>query len=178
MLRDFIDSIAKFIARMKKNQIINIRDSNIVKVNIGSGLSVAEGWINVDVGLNALLSKWPRPIHKILYRFSCAKKQSSKDHYCDIIEKHIFVYHNLLYGLPFPDESIDYLYSLHFFEHLFKENAVRLLKEAFPALKQGGIIRICVPDLEKAIKLYQQGKKEDALAYFYSPLKPGYLGYH
>lgn len=127
---------------------------------MGCGLSVTEGWINIDIGLSALCSKQPRLIHKILYHFSGAKEQYSEDQYCKIIEKHVFVHHNLLYGLPFPDESIDYLYSSHSLEHFFKDDADKFLKEAFRVLKKDGIIRICVPDLGKAITLYQQGKKK------------------
>ena len=134
MLRDFADLIAKFIAWIKKNQRINIRKTNIAKVNIGCGLSVADGYINIDVGPSALLSKWPRLIHKILYRFSSGKDRYSQDQYCEIIENHIFVHHNLVYGLPFPDESIDYLYSSHSLEHFFKDDAVKLLKETFRVL--------------------------------------------
>jgi predicted SAM-dependent methyltransferase len=52
------------------------------------------------------------------------------------------------------------------------------LKEAYRVLKGGGIIRTCVPDLEYVISLYQKGNKEQALQYFFTTSKSGYLSHH
>jgi len=114
----------------------------------------------------------------MLYRISGSKQYYSQQEYCDILQNHIFVHHNVEYGLPFPDESVDYLYSSHLLEHLSKEDANKLLKEAYRVLKKGGVIRICVPDLEYAISLYQEGDKEKALHYFFATSKSGYFSRH
>ena len=47
---------------------------------------------------------------------------------------------------PIPDNSIEYIYSAHFFEHINDETAYNLLKESKRVLKPGGIIRIILPD--------------------------------
>ena len=51
-------------------------------------------------------------------------------------------------SLPFADESFDFVYSEHFFEHLFLDEAVALLKECERVMRPGAVIRTCVPDAE------------------------------
>ena len=48
----------------------------------------------------------------------------------------------------------------------------------YRVLKKDGIVRICVPDLEYAISLYQKGHKEQALHYFFTTSKSGYFSRH
>jgi len=61
---------------------------------------------------------------------------------------------NILKGLPFSNDSFDAVYSSHFIEHLSKNNAIYVLKEAIRVLKKDGIIRIVVPDLENICREY------------------------
>ncbi len=51
-------------------------------------------------------------------------------------------------SLPFASESFDFVYSEHFFEHLFLDEAVALLKECERVMRPGAVIRTCVPDAE------------------------------
>ena len=74
---------------------------------------------------------------------------------------------NILSGLPFENNSFDAAYSSHFFEHLHKEDAKFVIKEAYRILKKDGILRIVVPDLEnicreyiKSIDLYHQNEED------------------
>jgi predicted SAM-dependent methyltransferase len=48
--------------------------------------------------------------------------------------------------LPFSDGSVDRIYSAHSLDHLQYEDAIRLLKESYRILKNGGTFSICVPD--------------------------------
>ena len=50
--------------------------------------------------------------------------------------------------LPFEDNNIDYIFSEHFFEHLFFDEALALFKECHRILKPGCLIRTCVPDAD------------------------------
>ncbi|MFY7789125.1 MAG: class I SAM-dependent methyltransferase [Thermoflexibacteraceae bacterium] len=56
--------------------------------------------------------------------------------------------------LPFDDNSVTMIYSEHVLEHIFKEDALVLLKEFHRVLKKGGIARIGVPDAEIYFKAY------------------------
>jgi SAM-dependent methyltransferase len=49
--------------------------------------------------------------------------------------------------LPHADGSIDYVYTSHFLEHLSRDDAGKLIREAFRVLKPGGLVRVVVPDL-------------------------------
>ncbi len=153
--------------------------SSLVKINLGCGLAVAKGWINVDGSLNALMAHWPRAIHKMLYRASGANRYYTCDQYCSLLEDHQFVHHNLSYGIPFADESVDFVYSSHFLEHLHRQDALHLLQESFRVLKPGGLTRVGVPDLAYAIAMYSAGKKEKMLSdYFFVDDKDSYYARH
>jgi predicted SAM-dependent methyltransferase len=56
--------------------------------------------------------------------------------------------------LQFDDNSFDFIYSEHFFEHLFADEAIALLAECHRILKPKGVIRIVVPDAD--LRTYAQ----------------------
>ena len=149
-----------------------------VKVNLGCGLTVAPGWINIDASINALISNWPRPLLNYFYGISGSRKHYSAEHYCQVLSSHYFVHHNCKYGIPLPDASVDYVYSSHMLEHMYIVEGQRLLGEAGRVLKKGGVIRVCVPDLEFALSLYQGGQKQKAMQYFFSRGPSGELFTH
>jgi predicted SAM-dependent methyltransferase len=60
-------------------------------------------------------------------------------------------------GLPFPDDSLQGVYSSHLAEHLSTEKIRRLFSECYRVLKHGGALRIVVPSLEYAVQAYIQG---------------------
>ncbi len=147
-------------------------------VNLGSGLTVAPGWIHVDGSLNALVSRLPEALLKILYQWSDNRQWFSQEQYVRILTEHRFVHHRLQYGVPLGDNTVDVIYSSHALEHIFLEEAQALLQDAYRALKEGGLIRLAVPDLEHALRLYQSGAKEQALEFFFSRNRSGYLNHH
>ena len=50
--------------------------------------------------------------------------------------------------LEFEDNTFDFIFSEHFFEHLFLDESVELLEECYRILKPHGVIRIVVPDAD------------------------------
>jgi predicted SAM-dependent methyltransferase len=62
--------------------------------------------------------------------------------------------HNLLKGIPYPDEYFDVVYSSHVLEHFNKKQGEFFIKECFRVLKKNGVLRIVVPDLEQIVKSY------------------------
>lgn len=58
--------------------------------------------------------------------------------------------------LPYENDSIDEIYSGHLLEH-FAHNE-NVLAEWHRVLKVGGKITVTVPDTEKSLKLYSEGK--------------------
>jgi len=57
-------------------------------------------------------------------------------------------------NLPYPDAEFDACYSSHVVEHLKQDEAQKMLVECHRDLKQKGIIRIVVPDLESIVRDY------------------------
>lgn len=56
--------------------------------------------------------------------------------------------------LPFADESVDFIFNEHFFEHLTVEEAMPAMQDLMRVLKPGGVMRIAMPDLENIVHNY------------------------
>lgn len=50
--------------------------------------------------------------------------------------------------LPFRDQSFTFVFSEHFFEHLFMDEAFELFRECHRVLRPGGVMRTVVPDAD------------------------------
>jgi predicted SAM-dependent methyltransferase len=57
-------------------------------------------------------------------------------------------------GIPFANNSVDYIYNEHFLEHLSVSESVFLVNECIRVLKKNRVMRIAVPDLEATMRLY------------------------
>ena len=65
------------------------------------------------------------------------------------------------YGLPFPKETFDFVFSEHFLEHLDFPISVKLVvSEIYRVLRQGGELFIGVPDAGKVIKAYSSSNNK------------------
>jgi SAM-dependent methyltransferase len=182
ILRSIIDSATAALCYVKQGRRVaaapDPRDG-LVKINVGCGLAVCDGWINVDASLNAMVAAWPQSAHRVLYRLSGASQYYSSDEYCGLLENHRYVHHDAAYGLPFADNAADFIYSSHFLEHLFKDEAQRVLRESLRVLKPGGTVRVCVPDLAHAVALYEIGDKRAMLEnYFFVEDRASFLARH
>jgi predicted SAM-dependent methyltransferase len=70
------------------------------------------------------------------------------------------IYVDIMESLPFPDESLDYIYSEHLIEHIPFKSGLNHLKECLRGLKHGGTIRISTPDMQFLLDYY----KRDAMS--------------
>jgi SAM-dependent methyltransferase len=145
-----------------------------VKVNLGSGLFVAPGWVNIDGSIKALITGWPTFLLRRIYPLIDTSGTSEQE-FITLLRENIFVHHNLKYGIPLPDSCADFVYSSHMLHHLYRDAASKLLGEVLRVLKPGGTIRLAVPDLEYIFSLYQRGKREQALEYFFYSVPRGDL---
>lgn len=50
--------------------------------------------------------------------------------------------------LPFADGEVGFIYAEHFFEHLFLDEVIALLRETHRVLAPGGVVRIASPDAD------------------------------
>jgi len=51
--------------------------------------------------------------------------------------------------LPYPDSSVDEVFSEHCMEHVDSHQAVRFLDECLRILKPGGKLRLCIPVIDR-----------------------------
>ena len=63
-------------------------------------------------------------------------------------------------GLTLPESSTDYAASIHALQEIPLADLVPTLAELRRVLKPGGVLRLCVPDLDKAIAAYQRGNRD------------------
>ncbi len=57
-------------------------------------------------------------------------------------------------GIPLASGSADAIYLSHVLEHLHRSDAVAVLRDSLRVLRQGGVIRVVVPDLELQCREY------------------------
>ncbi|HKD68947.1 MAG TPA: methyltransferase domain-containing protein [Candidatus Binataceae bacterium] len=169
--RSVIDSIERWSGVIHRRRRFTPA-AQIVKVNLGSGLQVAPGWINVDGSLRTLAAGHSPFVIGLVYRFLTDHQNLSRDEFVALLSKNTFVHYDLKYGVPLPDSSADFIFTSHSLHHLYRDKAQALLADALRVLKAGGTIRIAVPNLEYIFSLYQRGEREHALKYFFYPSEP------
>lgn len=123
----------------------------ITKVNLGSGKDAAENWLNIDNSPKLFLAKHPF-LKWVLFKLRIISEEVYKEHWSkDIIR------HDVRKGLPFDNESVDFIYCSHLLEHLTREEGKKLSRDAHKVLKQNGVFRVVVPDLKLAAQKYVEG---------------------
>lgn len=114
-------------------------------VQFGCGLCAPEGWLNFDASPRLRVEKNP-----IIGRFLRHPIFPKNCKYGDIVK-----------GLPLKPGTCDVLYSSHVLEHLSLDDCRLSLSKSFILLKQGGVFRAVVPDLEMAARTYLASERDD-----------------
>ncbi len=125
---------------------------NSQKVNLGSGTTIAPGWINIDISWNIWLCKLPF-LKWILYKIGLLTEAAYKAKWPSSV-----IRHDVRKGLPFKDNSVDYIYTSHLLEHLKKREVVKVIRECHRILKPHGWIRIVVPDFKLLVSKNENQK--------------------
>jgi predicted SAM-dependent methyltransferase len=63
-------------------------------------------------------------------------------------------------GLPLESDSVDYAASIHALQEIAFPKLVPVLGELRRVLKPSGILRLCLPDLQKGMAAYQRGDRD------------------
>lgn len=131
---------SKFIIRYKilKKKIYQINDRNEDKkkimVNIGGGYFFKRHWSVLDV---------PSKHYKFM--------RGVVDYECDLTSGQ---------PLPLEDDSVSFIYSSHTLEHIPQECIPFLFSELYRILKRKGVIRLTMPDFDKAVDAFANNNKE------------------
>lgn len=67
---------------------------------------------------------------------------------------------DVLKGLPLAENSIDYIVSIHVLPEIAYNNLDATLRELHRVLKPGGVLRLSLPDMDRAIRAYQSGDRD------------------
>lgn len=116
--------------------------SEVVRLNLGCGLTAPIGWMNADRSPNLALDRVP--FAKELLRRSGLLQDAHMATWPRNIR-----WLNATKRLPFPDGTVDTIYSSHMLEHLYFDQANGLLRECSRILRPGGIIRLALPNGEE-----------------------------
>lgn len=119
----------------------------MIKLNIGSGFSGLESWLNFDWGILPLLSKFPR-IRGIIIKLGIITKNY------DVAWPKIRLV-DIRNEFPLGNSCLQYIYCSHVLEHFNRWEALRILKECRRVLVKGGTMRMVVPDIDKLYKIYK-----------------------
>jgi predicted SAM-dependent methyltransferase len=137
---------------MKKSMSSNT--CRLTLLNFGAGDPIP-GWFNVD---SSPLFRLPRFIHRIITMTGI----SSRSQYF-LRADYKFYFFKPAKKLPFKDRTINIIYCSHVLEHLPAESLGHLFDEFHRVLKQKGIVRVIVPDLETAILSSIHGGTQGAI---------------
>lgn len=118
-----------------------------MKLHLGCGTVIVDGWVNVDYALGARIRKLPvvGPIVAWSGMFSTAWSPQ-------------IVVHDLRRPFPWDDGSVDIIYTSNAIEHLKKDDGENCLRECSRVLRPGGILRVVVPDLKGYVREYMSGR--------------------
>ncbi|MAI14632.1 MAG: hypothetical protein CMM15_11475 [Rhodospirillaceae bacterium] len=123
-----------------------------VCVNIGCGQTPTDGWRNFDNSPALKLAKSPVKLAIVKAVGLLTKEQIEN---VEWNRTHSIDFADATKELPLSTNSVSCLYTSHMFEHLSREDGVKFLKESFRVLEVGGVIRVSVPDLSKAVDFYR-----------------------
>jgi SAM-dependent methyltransferase len=132
-------------------------DGDPVRVNIGCGATPTEGWVNLDNSLAVRLARWPLLLRALS---SAGLLDARSKKFARIAGHKNIKFANASLRIPFPDSSVEVVYSSHMIEHLDRREAEAFLCEVRRVLRPGGIVRLAAPDLELLVASY--GIKGDA----------------
>jgi len=119
----------------------------MMKLNLGCGQQVVEGWINVDYALGARLAATP-VLGATVRALGLFKMRWDP-------RIHI---HDLTKPLPWADDTADVCYTSHTVEHMSRDEGRHLVSEAYRVLRPGGVLRVVVPDLHDVVSRYAGGR--------------------
>jgi predicted SAM-dependent methyltransferase len=134
-------------------------------LHLGCFDQAIEGWFNTDVTPHLFVARVPLAA-AVLRRFGLMTRERYEQHRRGVFDG--VRYLNLAKRFPFADGSFDNAFSAHVLEHLYPEQAVSCVREVRRVLKVGGVFRVTVPDLDRAVEAYDPDRPEMLLDLIYN----------
>jgi SAM-dependent methyltransferase len=137
-----------------------------VMVNLGCGTRTHWDWNNLDFSPYARIRS-----HRLTVAFlkHVGVLSTLRSERLEAIDPDI-IYWDLREGIPFENQTFDVVYHSHLLEHIERDESPTFMKECYRVLKNNGILRVVVPDLETLVHKYLEAvaaldmRKEEAQA--------------
>ncbi|MCI0541019.1 MAG: methyltransferase domain-containing protein [Verrucomicrobiales bacterium] len=140
------------------------QDDQSRKLHLGCFDQVHDGWLNADITPHLFVARVPG-LAFLLGRLGFLSGQRYEQHRQGIFRQ--VHYLNVAHRFPFPEKSFDFVYSAHMLEHLSPHDAASCIREVHRVLRNGGILRIAVPDLDELVQKYNPEGPEEFLTEFF-----------
>ncbi len=121
-----------------------------VWLNVASSSHVLPEYVNLDNSIYFRLE----PLLPILRHVLGQAHVTNLERYRAAQRRAAVVVHDCRRRLPYPDESVDHILCSHFIEHVYPDEAVRILADFYRVVRPGGTVHIIVPDLENLVRSY------------------------
>ena len=128
-----------------------------------------------EIRLRWLARQTPRQVEDLLksgslVRLDLGGGDATKAGWLTIdIDQNSDLFWDLRRGIPFPDGTVDAIYSSHFLEHLSYHDGQAVLSEAKRVLKPSGTVSVCVPDARMYIDAYLGNRDLDPQRDYWEP---------
>jgi SAM-dependent methyltransferase len=122
------------MTRRSERRIQELKGRQDLKINLGCGQDIKNGWLNIDLFVPAID--------------------------CTLCRDTVLMSYDLRLGLPLESHSCSFIYSSHFFEHLEFRHGLKLMRDCQRVLRPGGTFRLSLPDYRQIFSAYIQGNSE------------------
>jgi SAM-dependent methyltransferase len=127
-----------------------------MKIHLGCGTTILDGFVNTDNSPTLMLSKLPVPVLSLFGRLSLLNRDQLDFAAVLRSRKKDVIYGDCL-KLPFPDNSVDFAYSSHVLGWYLGKNQVNtFVQQLHRVLRPGGGIRLSFYNIDKILADYQQ----------------------
>jgi SAM-dependent methyltransferase len=123
-----------------------------MRVNIGCGATPTPGWANLDNSLTVAAARLPPRVLHGLAKAGLLPGASLE--LAALARSAPIGYANAARRIPYPDDSVEVVYSAHMIEHLDRREARGFLREVRRVLRPGGVVRLTAPDLALQVRGY------------------------
>jgi predicted SAM-dependent methyltransferase len=99
---------------------------------------------------------------KVLIHVGCGKTNSPEFINVDARPlAHVHIVTDEITSLPdFSNGTVDLIYMCHILEHIKRKELKKVLSEMKRVLKDGGVLRLSVPDFDKLVEVYKASGKD------------------
>lgn len=123
-------------------------DEEILNLGSGTKVSADPRVANIDFSIYLRIGRNP-----VLRRVAPVVLSAERRKRLAELPPNVYL-HDLREGIPRPDQSVAAVYHSHVLEHIDRDQADAFIAETYRVLRPGGILRVVVPDLERAARSY------------------------